>query len=115
MTRPAPETSTWLAAVTPDQVAADRAAIDETTQPKVGWLGRLKLTEPVRLYLWTVVLVGDLGLGLAGWMTGQWQDYAATAAAVLLGVGGAGEAVRASVYSPAGTITAIRAAVEATR
>lgn len=78
---------------------------DPTTQPpvpvlSVGTLARLKLTEPVRLYLYGVALVVIVGLNLAGWLVGEWVPYATSSAATLLGVGVATEAARASVYSP---------------
>lgn len=78
---------------------------DPTTPPtvpvlSVGLLARLKLTEPVRLYLYSVALVVVVGLNLAGWLTGEWVPYATSSAATLLGVTAATEAARASVYSP---------------
>jgi len=73
-----------------------------STRP--GLLSRLKLTEPVRLYLHSVgaVLIG--GLVLMGYLTDEWSAYLTGALAVVLAVGGGGEAARASVYSPAGMI-----------
>jgi hypothetical protein len=78
--------------------------------PSVGLLTRLKLTEPVRLYLYSVALVLLGGLNLAGYLTGQWQDFAAASAAVLLGIGAAGESARASVYSTRSVVQAVRRA-----
>lgn len=67
-------------------------------------LSRLKNSEPVRVYLWSVgsVLIG--GLVLMGYLTEEWSGYLTGALAVLLAVGGGGEAARASVYSPASTL-----------
>ena len=68
------------------------------------WLARMKLTEPVRLYLYTVLLVLLVGCQLAGVLTGEWRDYLATSAALLLAIPAGAEAVRASVYSPASMV-----------
>jgi hypothetical protein len=86
-------------------------ATDATSPPvAVGVLARLKLTEPVRLYLWSVSAVLFVGLNLAGVLTGEWQAYATSSAAVLLGVLPATAAARASVFSPRSVVqTAIRA------
>jgi hypothetical protein len=78
--------------------------------PSVGVLTRLKLTEPVRLYIYSVALVLFTGLNLAGYLTGAWQDYAAASAATLLGFGVAGESARASVYSTRSVVQAVRRA-----
>jgi len=69
---------------------------------------QLKLSEPVRLYLYGVGGVIVTGLVLAGWLTGEWAGYLTGALAVLLGLPPATEAARASVYSPAGQIRALR-------
>jgi hypothetical protein len=78
----------------------------------VGILSRLKLTEPVRLYLYSVALVAVAGLNLAGILTGEWQQYAISSAATVLAVGAGGEAARASVYSPRSVVQAVRRAVD---
>lgn len=75
--------------------------------PSPSWLDRIKASEPVRLYLYSVLLVMLAGLVLAGWLTAQWQAYAIGAGAVVLGVVPATEAARASVYSTAGALRAI--------
>lgn len=75
-------------------------------------LARLKLTEPVRLYIYTVLLVLTAGLQLAGWLSGEWRDFLAMNAAVLLAVGGGAEAARASVYSPRSVVQAVRRAAD---
>jgi hypothetical protein len=67
-------------------------------------LSRLKLTEPVRLYLYSLGSVLIAGLVLMGYLTGEWSAYLTGALAVVLGVGGGGEAARSSVYSPASHI-----------
>lgn len=103
-----PQTGIWLAAAITD---ATPAPAPVEAQPAVGRVARWTLTEPVRLYLYALCLVLAGGMQLAGWLTGQWVEYAATSAGVVLGIGAAGEAVRASVYSPAATVRAIRAAV----
>jgi hypothetical protein len=114
MTQSAPQTSQWLAAITPDQVAADRAAtVDDGSELKVSALRRLTLTEPVRLWLWSVTVVIAVGLVLAGWLTAEWSSYLTGAAAVVLGLLPVTEFVRGAVYSPAGVIAAARAAAHA--
>jgi hypothetical protein len=75
-------------------------------QPEVGRLARLKLTEPVRLYMYTLLLVLSAGLQLAGWLSGDWPQYIAVNGAVVLAVGGGAEAARASVYSPRSVVQA---------
>jgi hypothetical protein len=88
-------------------VSADTGQV--MTRPGIGLLARLKLTEPVRLYLYSLALVAIAGLQLAGYLTGDWVQYALTDSAVVLGVAGAGaEAARASVYSPAGVVRELR-------
>jgi hypothetical protein len=78
-----------------------------TIRPGLGFLARMKLTEPVRLYLYSLALVIFAGLQLAGALTGEWLQFAITGAGVVLAVGAGGEAVRASVYSPAGVVRAL--------
>lgn len=75
-----------------------------------GVLVRWKLTEPARLYLYGLAVVAVLGLTMAGVLTGEWSHYWLTAAGVVLGIVPATEAVRASVYSPAGMLTAVNRA-----
>jgi hypothetical protein len=76
----------------------------------VGLVTRLKLTEPVRLYCYAVLLVLTAGLQLAGLLSGEWAEFTAANGAVLLGVGAAAEAARASVYSPAAVVRELRRA-----
>lgn len=78
------------------------------TPSGVSILSRWKLTEPVRLYLYSLALVLVVGLQLAGWLTGDWVDYATSSAGVVLAVGAGAEAARASVYSPAGVVRELR-------
>jgi hypothetical protein len=92
-------------------------AVDPLAPPaapvvSVGLLARLKLTEPVRLYLYSVALVVITGLNLAGWLVGEWLPFAESSAATLLGVTAATEAARASVYSPRSVVQAVRRAVQ---
>lgn len=102
------ETGMWARAVVDTPAPA---VVEDYTPP--GRLARWRLTEPVRLYLYGIVMVLIVGLQLAGYLTGEWLPYAVSSAGVVLAVGGAGEAVRASVYSPAGTVRAVRAGVAA--
>jgi hypothetical protein len=76
----------------------------------VSLLARLKLTEPVRLYCYTVLLVLTAAAQLAGWLTGEWADFLAANGAVVLAVGAGAEAARASVYSPRSVVQAVRRA-----
>jgi membrane protein implicated in regulation of membrane protease activity len=69
--------------------------------PAPGLLRTWKLLEPVRLYLWGLATVVLLALAITGALTGAWVGLALTAVGVLLGLGGAAEAIRASVFSPA--------------
>lgn len=80
----------------------------------VGPLSRLKLTEPVRLYLYGLGAVVLVGLVLAGVITEEWRAYGLTALGVVLGLVPATEAARASVYSTAGMVAQLRAAAAAT-
>jgi hypothetical protein len=74
-----------------------------------GVLARWKLAEPVRLYLYgVVVLVLVPGLALAGIVTGQWVPYLISSAAVVLAVAGGTEAARASTYSVESALRLIR-------
>jgi hypothetical protein len=73
-------------------------------------LSRLKLTEPVRLYLYTLLLVLTAGLQAAGWLTGEWAAFASANGAVVLAVGAGAEAARASVYSPRSMVRAVHRA-----
>lgn len=77
-----------------------------------GRLTRWKLTEPVRLYAYTVLAAVLLALVLVGTITDEWADALLGVAAAVLAVVPGAEAARASVYSPAGTLTAIRRAVD---
>jgi hypothetical protein len=80
-----------------------------TPPVSVGLLARLKLTEPVRLYLWPVAALLLLS-GLAGGIRdGDWWRAALFVAAALC-VYLMAEAARASVYSPRSVVqTALRA------
>jgi hypothetical protein len=69
---------------------------------------QLKLSEPVRTYLYGVGAVIVTGLVLAGWLTDDWSAYLMAALGVVLGVVPATEAARATVYSPAGHIRSLR-------
>lgn len=112
MTAPAPigpATSTWLAAV--EDVADEPAQVPG----KPGPLTRARLTEPVRLWLYTLLLIITAGLQLAGWLTGEWVEFAATNGALLLVLGAGAEGIRSQVYSPAGVIRSARAAAAAVR
>lgn len=79
----------------------------EHTVPRIR---RWRLTEPVRLYLYTVLVVLTAGLQTAGALTGEWAEFTAINGALLLGVGAAGEAARASVYSAPAVVREIRRA-----
>lgn len=71
-------------------------------------LAKLRLTEPVRLYLYGLGTVVLLGLVLAGVITEDWRDYGISALAVVLGLVPATEAARSSVYSLAGHLASLR-------
>lgn len=112
MTHTGPDTGMWLAAINPAAAPAPAPdVVDDQVADDVPRVERWKLTEPVRLYSYLLLLVITAGLQLAGVALGEWPEFTAVNGALLLGVGGAGEAIRASVYSPAGTVRAIRAAV----
>jgi hypothetical protein len=76
----------------------------------VGLLARLKLTEPVRLYLYSVLVVLTAAAQLAGWLTGEWSTFLEMNGAVVLAVTTGAEAARASVYSPRSVVQAVRRA-----
>jgi hypothetical protein len=72
--------------------------------PAVGTLARLKLTEPVRLYLWPVAALLITGSVICSAL-GEWLGSAMLAVCgllVLLAV----EAARLSVYSPRAVVQA---------
>lgn len=69
---------------------------------------RAKLTEPVRLYLYSVGAVIVTGLLLGGWLTEEWGAYLMAALGVILGLVPAGYAIRASVWSQAGHMASLR-------
>jgi hypothetical protein len=71
---------------------------------------RWKLAEPVRLYLWPVVLVLLVGAAGAGLVTQQWVDWSLPLLGLAASLVGAGEAARASVYSTRGHIESLHAA-----
>lgn len=77
------------------------------TPPAPSWIQRMKLSEPVRLYLYSVLGVVVAGLALAGILTGAWVPYTISAGATVLGLVPAAEAARASSYSTAGALRAI--------
>lgn len=76
--------------------------------PSAGLLARLRLTEPVRLYLYGLGVVLVTGLNLAGYLLGDWHDYALSSLAVVLGLVPAAEAARASVFSIGGHVASLR-------
>lgn len=76
----------------------------------VSLLARLKLTEPVRLYVYSVLVVLTAAAQLAGWLTGEWAQFVEMNGAVVLAVGAGAEAARASVYSPRSVVQAVRRA-----
>ena len=77
-----------------------------------GPLARLKLSEPVRLYAYTVLAAILTALVLTGTITGAWQEALTGIAAAVLAVVPAAEAGRASVYSPR---THVRQIIDAQR
>lgn len=79
----------------------------------VGKLSRLKLSEPVRLYLYGLGGLALAALFLAGAITEEWQTFGLTALGVVLGLVPATEAARASVYSTAGMVRQLQAAARA--
>lgn len=79
--------------------------------PKIGRVARLKLLEPLRLYLWPVVLLLVVSGLSGGARDGDWWRASLFLAAALL-VFLATEAARASVYSPRGMMVALREAFE---
>ena len=72
-----------------------------------GLVARWRLSEPVRLYLWSLGSVLLAGLVLAGVLSGDWAEYGGWALGVLLAVGGGAEAARASVYSTNGHVASL--------
>jgi hypothetical protein len=81
--------------------------------PRIGRVSRWRLTEPLRFYVWPMLLP-LLAIGVALAVAGEWVLLAALAVTVGA-LTFALEAARASVYSPAGTVTAIRDALDARR
>jgi hypothetical protein len=77
--------------------------------PAPGLLTRWKLSEPVRLYLDGLVVVVVAAFVVAGWITQQWGAFAIAAAGVVLGLGGAAEAIRASVFAPTTVVGLVHA------
>jgi hypothetical protein len=69
-----------------------------TTRPSL--LSRLKLSEPVRLYCYSLLTAVLVALVAVGYVTEEWQAALTGIAAALLGVVPGAEAARASVYSP---------------
>jgi hypothetical protein len=76
----------------------------EGTRPPL--LARLKLTEPVRLYCYSLLSAVLLALVAVGGLTGEWSDALLGIAAAVLGVVPGAEFARASVYSPASMVRA---------
>jgi hypothetical protein len=66
----------------------------------VSWLERVKQSEPVRLYAYTVLAAVLTAAVAAGAVTGEWAHALTGVAAAVLGAVPAAEAARASVYSP---------------
>jgi hypothetical protein len=93
-------------------VAGGAAPAPATAAPSLPLLARLKLTEPVRLYCYSMLLVLSAGLQLAGLLTGEWPEFIATNGAVVLAVASGTEAARASVYSPRSVVQAVRRAAD---
>lgn len=108
-----PATSTWLMPAAAATTAPANVDDQGEDAPRVGLLRRLQLTEPVRLTIYTGLVIATAGLQLAGVMTDQWTEFADINAGLIFGVGAAGEVIRSQVYSPAGVIRAARAAASA--
>lgn len=70
--------------------------------PRPNRLMRWHLTEPARLYLWLTGIVIITAALAAGYLTEDYGQWLIGAIAGVLGMAGAGEAVRSSVYSQAG-------------
>lgn len=107
MTNPAPSTDPVVIpqpAVIPGGPVPTPAA---SSPPAPSWLDRLKAYEPVRLYLYSALLIVLGGLVLAGVLTQKWETFGIEAGATLLVVPAATEAARSSVYSTAGALRAI--------
>jgi hypothetical protein len=68
------------------------------------WLSRVKLSEPVRLYVYGLGSVLVVALVMRGVLDGEYLEAMLQALAVAAGLGTAAEAARASVYSPASTV-----------
>jgi hypothetical protein len=71
-------------------------------------VSRLKLTEPVRLYLYGVASIVLVGLTVAGVITEEWRAYFTAVAAVVLAVVPSAMAIRATVWSQASHIDSLR-------
>jgi hypothetical protein len=70
----------------------------------VGLLARLKLTEPVLLYLYGAALLWLVASSVAAAVTGAWLSFGSAAVGVLFTTTVGGWAARASVYSPRSVI-----------
>lgn len=85
----------------------DPTASPGATRPRhdpaagVSLLARLQLTEPVRLWLYSVGMLVLGALVLAGVLSGEWHAFGSAALLTLLGLPLGTEAARAAVYSPA--------------
>lgn len=96
MTLPAPPIPPGLTSTTPP---ADVTA-------RIRGLARLKQTEPVRLYAYSVLSAVLVALVLVGTITDDWSAALTGIAAAVLGVPGV-EAARASAYSPASHVAEV--------
>lgn len=67
-----------------------------------GLLIRLKLSEPVRLYCYSLLSAVLVALVVVGYLTEEWQAALTGVVAAVLGVVPGAEAARATVYSEAG-------------
>lgn len=86
----------------------------EPTLP-AGRFARWQLTEPVRLYLFSVAGVVVAGLVLAGVLTREWADFLLPALGVILVVPPVAQVVRSAVYPIAALERAALARVYAIR
>jgi hypothetical protein len=71
----------------------------DVVSARPGLLFRLKVSEPVRLYSYSLLSAVLVALVVVGTITEEWQAALTGIAAAVLGVVPAAEASRASVYS----------------